>query len=88
MIVRILYVVFEAFLNTGSFNVRTGGTVTEKAVLDVLPEFILVLALLAVGFASRNLKHERQAAEQSTDRQYRGSSGGPVAVEEAQMYRK
>ena len=73
-----------AFINTGSFNVRTGGTTVEKVVLDVLPEFILVFVLLAVGLSSRNLKHEREAAEHSKDRRY----GNRPIVEEARVYRK
>ena len=33
----------------------------EKIVLDVLPEIVLVFALIAAGIASRNLKYERRA---------------------------
>ncbi|KFZ25178.1 hypothetical protein V502_00347 [Pseudogymnoascus sp. VKM F-4520 (FW-2644)] len=60
LVVRILYTTSIAFINTASFNLRTGGTITEKVVLDVLPEFIFTFALLAAGIASRNLKYERE----------------------------
>ncbi|KAI9738042.1 MAG: hypothetical protein M1818_005470 [Claussenomyces sp. TS43310] len=59
LFVRMLYTVLGAFINTASFNPRTGGTTAEKVFLDVLPEFILTFALLAAGVASRNLKYER-----------------------------
>jgi hypothetical protein len=80
--------VLEAFINTGTFRVQVGGTVVEKVILDVLPEFILVLTLLAVGIAARNLKHERDAAQHSKDHRYGSDSHSPAAVEEQQMYRK
>jgi hypothetical protein len=67
LILRILYTVLSAFINTQSFNVITGGTVAEHVVLDVLPEFIMVIALLAAGIASRNLKYEAEAASRSKD---------------------
>jgi len=78
LIVRILYTVLSSFINTPSFNPRTGGTTAEKVVLDVLPEFILVLALLSTGFASRNLAYEREAAEQQKGRRHRDRSTTPV----------
>lgn len=70
LIIRILYTVLSAFINTLSFNVRTGGTVAEHVVLDVLPEFILVIVLLAAGLASRNLKYEAEAASRSKDHRH------------------
>ncbi|KAG0646344.1 hypothetical protein D0Z07_8251 [Hyphodiscus hymeniophilus] len=70
LIVRILYTVLSAFINTASFNFRTGGTLAEHIVLDVLPEFILVLALLTAGIMSRNLKYEAEAALRSKDSQH------------------
>ena len=60
MVVRILYTTLGAFIKTASFNLRTGGTIAEKVVLDLLPEFIFTFALLAAGIASRNLKYERE----------------------------
>lgn len=60
LFVRILYSVLGAFINSASFNPRTGGTTAEKVVLDILPEFIFTLALLGSGVASRNLAYERQ----------------------------
>jgi hypothetical protein len=60
LFVRILYSVLGAFINSASFNPRTGGTTAEKAVLDILPEFIFTLALLGSSVASRNLAYERQ----------------------------
>ncbi|KFY76387.1 hypothetical protein V499_03963 [Pseudogymnoascus sp. VKM F-103] len=59
LVVRILYTTLGAFINATSFNLRTGGTIAEKVVLDLLPEFIFTFALLAAGIASRNLKYER-----------------------------
>ncbi|OBT40906.1 hypothetical protein VE00_08783 [Pseudogymnoascus sp. WSF 3629] len=60
LVIRILYTTLSAFINTASFNLRTGGTITEKVVLDLLPEFIFTCALLAAGIASRNLNYERE----------------------------
>jgi hypothetical protein len=60
LLIRILYTTLSAFINTVSFNLRTGGTITEKVVLDVLPEFIFTFVLLAAGIASRNLRYERE----------------------------
>jgi hypothetical protein len=60
LFVRILYSVLGAFINSASFNPRTGGTTAEKVVLDILPEFIFTLALLGSSVASRNLAYERQ----------------------------
>lgn len=62
LLVRILYTVLGGFINSASFNPRTGGTIAEKIVLDILPEFILTMALLGSGVASRNLAYERQAS--------------------------
>jgi hypothetical protein len=59
LVVRILYTTLGAFINATSFNLRTGGTIAEKVVLDLLPEFIFTFALLAAGIASLNLKYER-----------------------------
>lgn len=53
----------------------------EKVVLDVLPEFILVSALLAAGIASRNLKYESATAIRREDRRH-------APVEGARVYRK
>lgn len=60
LVIRILYTTSSTFINTVSFNLRTDGTITEKVVLDVLPEFIFTFALVAAGIASRNLKYERE----------------------------
>jgi hypothetical protein len=60
LFIRILYTVLGAFISSASFNPRTGGTTAEKIFLDILPEFILTIALVTVGVASRNLRRERQ----------------------------
>ena len=61
LLIRILYTLLGSLINSASFNPKTGGTVAEKIVLDVLPEIVLVFALIAAGIASRNLKYERRA---------------------------
>ncbi|KIM98602.1 hypothetical protein OIDMADRAFT_31384 [Oidiodendron maius Zn] len=60
LLIRILYTLLGSLINSTSFNPKTGGTVAEKIVLDVLPEIVLVFALIAAGIASRNLKYERR----------------------------
>ena len=71
--------VLASFINTASFNLVTGGTVAEKVVLDVIPEFILVLVLLAAGLTSRNIRYERENAAKSLDRRHhRDRSTTPV----------
>lgn len=61
LFIRILYTIFASFINTAAFNLRTGGTTAEKTVLNVLPEFILTMTLLAAGIISRNLQREKNA---------------------------
>jgi hypothetical protein len=53
-----------AFVNSASFNPRAGGTASEKIILDIIPEFLLTIALLAAGLAARNIKDERRVAPQ------------------------
>lgn len=63
LFIRILYTVLGAFITSASFNPRTGGTTAEKILLDILPEFILTVALVTAGIASRNLRYERESPE-------------------------
>lgn len=68
LLIRILYTVVCAFINSASFNPKTGGTTAEKIFLDVLPEIILTIILLIAGVASRNLRYERQPPGCTTKR--------------------
>jgi len=65
LLVRIVYLILASFINSSSFNLRTGGSLAERIFLNVLPEFILVLALLVTGFASRNINFEKEIAGRS-----------------------
>jgi len=58
LIIRILYTVLSALIDSESYNPISGAPTAVKVILDVLPEFFLTLVLLAAGIASRNLRCE------------------------------
>ena len=57
---RILYSFLGAVINDASWSFLTGGTIAEQVVLDVVPEFLIIIILVTVGFATRNLSKERR----------------------------
>lgn len=58
-LMRVLYLFLGAVIDKPSWSALRGGTLAEQIVLEVLPEFVLTLVLIAGGIVTRNLPRER-----------------------------
>jgi len=58
LFIRIVYQLLGAFVNSTSYN-PWGATLSIRVVLDVLPECLMISALLVAGMATIGLSGER-----------------------------
>jgi hypothetical protein len=64
-LLRVLYLVLGAMINSESWSFLSGGTLAEQIVLEVVPEFLMVLLFVSGGIATRNLPQDRAAAQRN-----------------------